>query len=134
MIDIWSCGRLPVLAGLLVVSCSVTFEETRNAVPRLDRLPGLSGSGSKPEVVASYGKLPLAFEPNLGQSDPQVRFLARGGGMTAFFTDTETVMVLGRSEQAVVRMKRVGGRAARQVQGLEKLPGISNYFIGNDPK
>jgi uncharacterized protein (TIGR03437 family) len=98
-----------------------------------------------------YGNLPLAFEPNLGQTDGRVRFLARGGGMTAFFTDTETVMALSRRrqakkpeglgrleapadqvEQAVVRMKLENARP-RRVTGLEKLPGISNYFIGNDP-
>ena len=45
----------------------------------------------------NYGRLPLAFEPNLGQTAPEVRFLARGGGMMAFFTDAETVMVLGGS-------------------------------------
>ncbi|HXN45631.1 MAG TPA: hypothetical protein VN893_03265, partial [Bryobacteraceae bacterium] len=68
-----------------------------------------------PRVAANYGKLPLAFEPNVGQTDGQVRFVSRGGGMTAFFTDTETVMVLSRSaresvktEQAVVRMKLKG--------------------------
>ena len=82
----------------------------------------------------NYGRLPLAFEPNLGQTAPEVRFLARGGGMMAFFTDAETVMVLGGSEQAVVRMKLAGAMKPRQATGLEKLPGISNYFIGNDPK
>ena len=85
-------------------------------------------------AAESYGKLPLAFEPNLGQTDSQVRFVVRGGGMTAFFTDTETAMVLGRSEQAVVRMKLTGADQPRRVIGLEKLPGISNYFIGNDPR
>ena len=85
-------------------------------------------------AAESYGKLPLAFEPNLGQTDTRVRFLARGGGMTAFFTDTETAMVLGRSEHAVVRMKLAGADRPRRVAGLEKQPGISNYFIGNDPK
>ena len=85
-------------------------------------------------AAESYGKLPLAFEPNLGQTDAHVRFLARGGGMTAFFTDTETAMVLGRSEQAVVRMTLTGAGRPRRVVGLEKLPGMSNYFIGNDPK
>jgi uncharacterized protein (TIGR03437 family) len=89
-----------------------------------------------------YGKLPLAFEPNVGQTDAQVRFLARGGGMTTFFTDSETVMVLGRRprqaapgqvEQAVVRMKLAGAGQPQRAIGIEKLPGISNYFIGNDP-
>ncbi|MGA3028881.1 MAG: SBBP repeat-containing protein [Bryobacteraceae bacterium] len=103
-------------------------------------------------VNSGYGKLPLAFEPNMGQTDARVRFLARSGGMTAFFTDTGTAMVLSRSrqaktpdgpgwrrapagevEQAVVRMKLEGAAQARQVSGVDKLPGISNYFIGNDP-
>ncbi len=54
--------------------------------------------------------------------------------MTTFFTDTETVMVLSRSrEQAVVRMKLAGAGQPRRAIGLEKLPGISNYFLGNDP-
>ncbi len=81
-----------------------------------------------------YGKLPLAFEPNVGQTDARVRFLSRGGGMTTFFTDTETVMVLSRNrEQAVVRMKLAGAGQPRRAVGLEKLPGVSNYFLGNDP-
>jgi hypothetical protein len=29
---------------------------------------------------ASYGSLPMAFEPNVGQTDPSVSFLARGSG------------------------------------------------------
>jgi hypothetical protein len=84
-----------------------------------------------------YGDLPLAFEPNRGQMDSRVRFMARSQGMAVFFTDTEAVMVLQPSrkpEQAVVRMKLLGARTPRAAQGLETVPGISNYFIGNDPK
>jgi uncharacterized protein (TIGR03437 family) len=85
-------------------------------------------------VSRDFGNLPLAFEPNVGQTDSRVRFLARGPGMTTFFTDAETVMVLNRNrEQAVVRMKLAGASQPRRVIGLEKLPGISNYFLGNDP-
>src|SRR5947207_11019950 len=43
-----------------------------------------------------YANLPLAFEPNLGQSDARVRYLARGSGMTLYFTDAETAIVLSR--------------------------------------
>jgi hypothetical protein len=34
----------------------------------------------------------------------------------------------------VLRMRLVGGNAKGRVVGLDKLPGRSNYFIGNDPK
>jgi hypothetical protein len=84
-------------------------------------------------MLATYGRLPLHFEPNVGQTDGRVRFLARGGGMTAFFTDAETVMLLGRSEQTVVRMRLENAGQPRRMVGLEKMPGVSNYFIGNEP-
>src|SRR5580704_8969565 len=99
--------------------------------------------------VKNYGDLPVAFEPNVGQTDKRVRFMTRTGGMTSFFTDTETVMVLSRARserksepgrdvdaagiarQAVVRMKLENASPWRRPVGLEKLPGVSNYFIGN---
>jgi len=37
-------------------------------------------------------------------------------------------------KSAVLRMQLVGGNPEPQVMGLEELSGISNYFIGNDPK
>jgi hypothetical protein len=45
-------------------------------------------------LVASVARLPLRFEPNLGQTDPRVRFLARGPGYNLFLTPDETVLVL----------------------------------------
>ena len=83
--------------------------------------------------AAAYGELPLAFEPNVGQSDPQVLFMTRGNGMAMFLTDREAVTVLGRGA-ATVRMKIEGGRAPGRVHGLDRLPGVTNYFLGNDPK
>jgi hypothetical protein len=92
--------------------------------------------------------LPLVFEPNLGQTDPQVRFLTRASGMIAFLTDRENVMVLSRRkdtpdprdphktpeiERTVVRMKLEGARSPQRFEGLDKAESISNYFIGNDP-
>ncbi len=47
--------------------------------------------------MASYGKLPLSFEANQGQTDAEVRFLARGGGYTIFLTDDEAVLTLRKS-------------------------------------
>lgn len=45
-------------------------------------------------MVESYGKLPLAFEANQGQTDPQVKFLSRGAGYSLFLTPTEAVLAL----------------------------------------
>lgn len=54
------------------------------------KLPAIAEAG-KPQVVAAYGKLPLSFEVNQGQADPQVRFLSRGQGYSLFLTPTEIV-------------------------------------------
>ena len=35
-------------------------------------------------VLETYGKLPLAFEANQGQTDAQVKFISRGSGYTLF--------------------------------------------------
>jgi len=50
---------------------------------------------ANPQVAAAFGKLPLAFETNKGQTDPRVAFLSRGSGYTLFLTGTEAVLALG---------------------------------------
>jgi hypothetical protein len=89
-------------------------------------------------VVASpwenYGRLPLSFEANTGQTDPAVRFLSRGQGYTLFLTSAEAVLSLsGPQETAVVRMQVAGGQRAPRVVGLDPLATKSNYLLGNDP-
>ena len=112
----------------------------------------------KPQLLKAYGKLPLRFEHNQGQTDPQVKYLSRGRGYTLFLTATDAVLALRTptapgarqetparasmtepaeaqsSASAVVRMELVGANPSPPVVGLEPLPGKSNYFIGNDPK
>ncbi|HEY3120616.1 MAG TPA: hypothetical protein VGL15_08335 [Vicinamibacteria bacterium] len=41
-----------------------------------------------------YGRLPLRFEANQGQTDSEVRFVARGSGYGLFLTPAEPVLVL----------------------------------------
>ncbi len=118
--------------------------------PRKQPATSLQEPAARARAAAQYGRLPLYFEPNLGQTDPRVQFLARAGGYTMFLTPGEAVMVLSRGskpdsdqdeigrapvrfEQAVVRMKVEGASPDAVVRGLERQPGISAYFLGNDP-
>jgi hypothetical protein len=91
-------------------------------------------------VLTRYGRLPLMFEPNRGQTDARVRFIARGSGYGLFLTDREAVLVLpgaargrGKASGSVLRMRLAGANANPQVGGSDALPGKSNYLIGNDP-
>jgi uncharacterized repeat protein (TIGR01451 family) len=87
-----------------------------------------------------YGKLPLAFELNQGQSDPDVRFLARGPGYGIFLTSDGAVLSFRSANPqspaekiSAVRMQFAAARADVELSGTDRLPGKSNYFIGNDP-
>lgn len=91
-------------------------------------------------------KLPIRFEPNRGQSDPQVKYLARGSGYTLFLTPHEAVLALQSSQQrsasarstqvdtTVLRMGFAGANARPEMVGEEERPGKSNYLIGSTPQ
>jgi Beta-propeller repeat/Abnormal spindle-like microcephaly-assoc'd, ASPM-SPD-2-Hydin len=57
-------------------------------------------------AVESYGKLPLSFEANQGQTDRQVKFLSRGSGYSLFLTGNEAVLALRKGS----RRSKVEGR------------------------
>ena len=82
-------------------------------------------------ATENYGKLPLSFERNQGQSDKAVEFLSRGKGYTLFLTPTEAVFSL-RNKASVLRMNLVGADANARLNGEQELQGKVNYLIGND--
>jgi hypothetical protein len=78
-------------------------------------------------------RAPLYFEPNIGQFDPQIRFAARGPVYRAWITDSELILEANAGPAARIRFAPKP-KSARKAEGLEKQPGISNYFIGNRPE
>jgi hypothetical protein len=92
-----------------------------------------SGSAQQRRMAEAYGLLPLSFEANEGQTDPQVRFLARGSGYTLFLTTSaEAVLVSGQGRPQVV-LELAGANPRPEVRALEERAANSYYFIGNDP-
>jgi hypothetical protein len=104
------------------------------------------------KTSAAYGDLPLSFEENRGQTDSRVSYLARGKGYTLFLTPTKEVLALRRAipspgkrapqidatdppehSRSVLQFELVGADKGAQVSATDLLPGISNYYIGNDP-
>ena len=83
-----------------------------------------------------YGKIPLSFEPNQGQLDSRVSFLARGLGYALFLTPQEAVLELKSAagkQMPVVRMKLEGtSPEEHKLAGMGKLPGKANYLLGRD--
>jgi hypothetical protein len=100
--------------------------------------------------LKSYGALPMGFEVNQGQAESTVRFLARGRGYAVLLKPNEAALVLQspsrgarfpekakdqpRPSTRALRMRIESANLAARATGLHRLPGISNYFIGNDPR
>jgi Calx-beta domain-containing protein/beta-propeller repeat-containing protein/carboxypeptidase family protein len=107
------------------------------------------------DIANRYGKLPLSFEINKGQTDKLVKFLSRGPGYDLFLTSTEAVFSLRRPQvhhsdefgsallrepvsgtpqkRSVLRLKMIDANNRSRVEGEDELPGKINYFTGNDP-
>lgn len=105
-------------------------------------------------IRAQIDTLPLAFEANLGQTDPQVKYMARSSGYTVFLTKDETVFAVssrrrmtenkqkifgktpaagGEATTAAIHMTLVDRDPHAQISANQELPGVTNYFIGDDP-
>src|SRR5882762_3285042 len=122
------CRKFALLTFLLGVTCAAAAAPAAPADAR---------------VSEAYGRLPLHFEANRGQTHKDVRFLAHGPGYNLYLTANEVVLVLTRprpdvdapapAKPAALRMSLVGAAPKPLVSGLEELPGKANYFIGKDP-
>ena len=106
----------------------------------------------------AYGKLPMGFEANMGQTAQEVRFVSHGTGYGLFLTPQEAVIslqhpmahnlsplhrmsyfrALRQARQAerttVLRMRLEGANPEAEIAGVDRLPGRVNYFIGKNPK
>src|SRR5262249_46887538 len=83
------------------------------------------------DLRETFGRLPLQFEANEGQTDARVQFLARGPGYTLFLTPAEAVFRLQTAGAGnVVRMELVGANPQAGVRGGDRLAGVVNYCVG----
>src|SRR6266702_3789637 len=108
-------------------------------------LPAAAATDAR--VSESYGRLPLQFEANRGQTHKDVHFLSRGAGYSLYLTAGEAVLVLSKPnadakrdarntqtppKSVALRMSLVGAARKPRVTGVDELPGKANYFIGKD--
>jgi hypothetical protein len=122
--------------GILTLGISPSF-----AQQQLPERPALDGGART--VQANYGKLPLSFEANAGQTARDVKFLAHGPGYTVFLTSGQMVLSLRpaagtarghKAASAVIRLNLIDGNRNPGIVGEGPQPTRVNYFIGNDPK
>ena len=105
-----------------------------------------ANASTKARIAERFGKLPLSFEANKGQSDQSVKFLSHGPGYELFLTATDAVLTLRKPQTArtdnkseaevregsVIRLRMIGANPTPQIEGQDELPGKINYFTGNN--
>ncbi len=132
------CSPNGSFAAIVVALAALAFGAGLHALPLYAASPAQSGTlhpaSSLQKAQLLYERLPLVFEANRGQTDPQVKYLAHGSGYGLFLTNHGAVLTLHSAQQAsIVRMGWGGANPGAMASGVEELPGKSNYMIGNDP-
>jgi hypothetical protein len=136
-------GIMVTLLACFAISSTASFAADGFGTP--------GPSAQRQAALDAYNQRPLSFEPNEGQTDARVRFFSRGPGYNVFLTATDAVLSLqeqaadldteitpGRSKKphmtstSAVRMSLLGANPNPRVVPIEKLPGKSNYMVGND--
>ncbi len=105
------------------------------------------------EKDGDFGSIPLSFVPSMGQSHPQIKYQAIGESAGIYFDSegitfplptlaAESAAVSSTvrrnlnneyTESITARISFINASSTLKIRSLKKLPGIVNYFIGNDP-
>jgi hypothetical protein len=149
---------LAATAALIGVTMMASQSLRPQVVPAASRTFGnqmvadTSTPAMRAKVVAAYGRTPLYFEKNQGQSDAAVQYLARGAGYSLFLTGDEAVLSLAPNAShadapgklassrnlstpaTVVHTTLVGANRNTVAVGESRESGHSNYLTGQDPQ
>ena len=112
---------LMVVAALLAIT---GWYELPGAQPRPAIRTAAAPSG--------FANLPLAFEPNRGQSDPRVRFQSRTAGFSLYLTANQAVIGMRGSDHPLWLAWR-HANPDPAAAGVEPLPAKHHYLKGRDP-
>jgi hypothetical protein len=97
--------------------------------------PGAAPQMSEREALDAYGKLPLSFIPNEGQTDKAVRYYAQGAGYGFFFTREGATLSFaegkGRGGHALA-LDFLGADPRATLTAKKRLAGKVNYLVGDE--
>jgi hypothetical protein len=133
----------------------VTFTPGKSSIAKV----GGADKETKTKTEEVYGKLPLSFIQNNGQTDKKVKFYEKGAGHATFFTEEGVYLQLVRSQKKedgqtkdkrqktdkftadkkivksnVVKIIPLNANPNPQIIAEATQGGKVNYFIGNDPE
>jgi hypothetical protein len=92
-----------VLSSVACLLAAPSLISSRRDAPKP---PAADAHTSREAARETYGRIPLSFEANRGQTDPSVNYLARGAGYALFLKPTEAVFILQNSGSAALDEER----------------------------
>jgi hypothetical protein len=106
-------------------AASTQHDQSRAAAPQM----------SEQEALDAYGKLPLSFIPNEGQTDEAVRYYAQGAGYGFFFTKEGARLSFADGEGGghALDLSFLGANPDATLEARKRLSGEVNYLQGDDP-
>lgn len=128
----WLTGLLAIAAAIGVGTLALGAISQDTAIT--------SQAQARAGLDQQFAKLPLRFEPNRGQASKAVDFLARGPGYTMALGRDGAILALSTGkgsapgDRAVVGMHLVGATGTSKAFGTRRLPGVSNYMVGDRGK
>jgi hypothetical protein len=128
---------------LLALALAIPTTAGNAQHPQSATQPAGAPAADRSKVAVQFGKLPLSFEPNLGQTAKEVQWLARGPEYTLFLAGHDAVLELNfitpakpgtppQIRESAVRMNLMGAKPVDAANGEDLQPGKANYFTGRD--
>jgi hypothetical protein len=109
------------LLSLLTLAIAAIFAPHSTGVSvEWPKIPQTQGSKTSASGDA-FGRLPLSFELNQGQTDSRVRFLARGQGYGIFLTDDGAAFSFSDSSTPL-RLRLRDAATSPLIKGVDQLP------------
>lgn len=142
------------VAGLALAATIVSVASMRGSLAHVFTVQSKVIS-SPDHLISAIRKFPIPFEPNVGQTAPQIKYLARANGYLVGLTERGLVLKLEESgtrrrlpitdpmqqhtrrdnaSPVLVYIRPIRAATSPRLKPMQRLKSISNYFIGNNPK
>ena len=146
--------RIYAICAVLAIAATAVGLLALSPAPRRTASTAASSTASLPKTVtpaareriqATFAALPLAFEQNQGQTDPQVKYMARAGGYKLYLTASQAIFTVhkhgGDSEvRSMIMDRRLGPAAVRsmlrrraQQKSKTLVASVQMNMLGADP-
>jgi hypothetical protein len=106
---------------------------------------------TKSKINEQYGKLPLRFEKNIGQTDSNIDFISQNNNYTLFLSPDKVTFSFEQEKNlnnfrqkpnvnihndnvnatSLLTMNIIQGNSNAEIHEIEKLETVSNYFLNN---